>query len=224
MRAMPFAHCEALVRAADKDRFLAACLRRPSIAAPCLRSMPSTSRSRACARSCASRWRAKSGCNGGAMCSAARAAARSRPIRWRRRCTRPSPATGCRSERLAALIEARRFDLYDEPMATLAELEAYAPRRLVQPDRAGGANSRRRPRAGIGVLAEHAGLAHAMAGLLGRFPSMPRAASCSCRSRCCSGMARTARISRAGRRRRSCAPRWPRCAAAPAVISRRRAS
>ena len=29
-------------------------------------------------------------------------------------------------ERFKALIEARRFDLYDEPMATLADLEAYA--------------------------------------------------------------------------------------------------
>src|SRR5262249_12946311 len=29
-------------------------------------------------------------------------------------------------EPLAALIAARRFDLYDEPMATLADLEAYA--------------------------------------------------------------------------------------------------
>src|SRR4029450_4592138 len=28
-------------------------------------------------------------------------------------------------ERLTALIEARRFDLYDEPMPTLADLEAY---------------------------------------------------------------------------------------------------
>ena len=29
-------------------------------------------------------------------------------------------------DRFKALIEARRFDLYDEPMATLADLEAYA--------------------------------------------------------------------------------------------------
>src|SRR5690242_21118575 len=31
-------------------------------------------------------------------------------------------------DRLIALVEARRFDLYDEPMATFAELEAYARR------------------------------------------------------------------------------------------------
>src|SRR5271170_5182305 len=30
------------------------------------------------------------------------------------------------AERLNALIAARRFDLYDEPMATMADLEAYA--------------------------------------------------------------------------------------------------
>ncbi len=33
------------------------------------------------------------------------------------------PASG-----LLDLIEARRFDLYDEPMATIADLEAYAKR------------------------------------------------------------------------------------------------
>jgi phytoene synthase len=72
-------------------------------------------------------------------------------------------------ERLKALIEARRFDLYDEPMATLADLEAYADGAsaslialAAQILAAGGE---------IGALSHHAGLAHAVAGLLAAFPT-----------------------------------------------------
>src|SRR6516164_9435026 len=73
-------------------------------------------------------------------------------------------------EPFKALIEARRFDLYDEPMATLADLEAYADgasaslialaARILA---AGGEPD-------IGALSHHAGLAHALAGLLAAFP------------------------------------------------------
>jgi 15-cis-phytoene synthase len=70
--------------------------------------------------------------------------------------------------RLKALIEARRFDLYDEPMATLADLEVYADGAsaslialAAQILAAGGE---------IGALSHHAGLAHAVAGLLAAFP------------------------------------------------------
>jgi phytoene synthase len=71
--------------------------------------------------------------------------------------------------RLRALIDARRFDLYDEPMRTLAELEAYAD--------AAAANlialaaeivlGRRAPE--LDALAFHAGMAQATAGLLAAF-------------------------------------------------------
>jgi phytoene synthase len=73
-------------------------------------------------------------------------------------------------ERLAALVDARRFDLYDEPMNTLADFEAYA-------DAASGnlivlaaqiLDNGRKP--DIGELAHHAGIAHAVAGLLSAFP------------------------------------------------------
>jgi len=73
-------------------------------------------------------------------------------------------------EPLAALIEARRFDLYDEPMATLADLEAYAERvsssliALAARILGGGREGQ------IGALARHAGLAQAIAGLLKAFP------------------------------------------------------
>ena len=73
-------------------------------------------------------------------------------------------------ERFKALIEARRFDLYDEPMATLADLEAYADGAsaslialAAQILAAGGEPD-------IGALSRHAGLAHALAGLLAAFP------------------------------------------------------
>jgi 15-cis-phytoene synthase len=72
--------------------------------------------------------------------------------------------------RFEALIAARRFDLYDEPMATLADLEAYAD----------GASSGlialaaqvllRGGEPDIGALCHHAGVAYAIAGLLKAFP------------------------------------------------------
>jgi phytoene synthase len=73
-------------------------------------------------------------------------------------------------KRLQALVDARRFDLYDEPMHTLAEFEAYAD--------AVSANlialcaqilgNGREP--GVSDLAHHAGMAHAVAGLLTALP------------------------------------------------------
>ncbi len=72
-------------------------------------------------------------------------------------------------ERLKALVETRRFDLYDEPVRTLAELESYAvgvsgslfaaAARVL----GGGAQT--------DALADHAGVAHAIAGLLQAFPT-----------------------------------------------------
>src|SRR5262249_60305817 len=69
-----------------------------------------------------------------------------------------------------ALIEARGFDLYEEPMATLADLEVYADGAsaslialAAQILAAGGEPD-------IGALSRHAGLAHALAGLLAAFP------------------------------------------------------
>ncbi len=77
---------------------------------------------------------------------------------------------GLSPDRLRALIEARRFDLYDDPMATLGELEAYArgasaglialAGQVLDP--AGAADD---------TLVRHAGAAYAIAGLLRAFPS-----------------------------------------------------
>src|SRR5262249_36054828 len=71
-------------------------------------------------------------------------------------------------ERLQALVAARRFDLDNEPMRSLADLDAYAEgasaglMALAAQVLAGGL--------GIGALSHHAGLAQAFAGLLAAFP------------------------------------------------------
>jgi phytoene synthase len=70
-------------------------------------------------------------------------------------------------EPFQTLLDARRFDLYDEPMRSLADLEAYAEGAsaglIVLATRilAGGIDT--------GALTRHAGLAHAVAGLLAAF-------------------------------------------------------
>jgi phytoene synthase len=73
-------------------------------------------------------------------------------------------------ELLTGLVAARRFDLYDDPMRTLAEFNEYACAtssaliELVARILAGGEMP------GLGPLAFHAGLGYAIAGLLQAFP------------------------------------------------------
>jgi len=69
--------------------------------------------------------------------------------------------------KLIALIEARRFDLYDDPMATLADLETYAQRTssalfALAAQILSGSDA--------GAVVEPAGRAYALAGLLRAFP------------------------------------------------------
>jgi phytoene synthase len=75
-----------------------------------------------------------------------------------------------RTELLTGLISAHRFDLYDEPMRTLADFNQHArataaalielAARILQPG----------DEHGLGELAFHAGLGYAIAGLLRAFP------------------------------------------------------
>jgi 15-cis-phytoene synthase len=71
------------------------------------------------------------------------------------------------STKLLELIEARRFDLYDDPMASVADLEIYAQKTssalvaLAVQILAGG---------GVDAVAEPAGIAYGIAGLLRAFP------------------------------------------------------
>ena len=73
-------------------------------------------------------------------------------------------------ERLEALIAARRFDLYDEPMLTLADLENYAEgaSSSLIALAAQILNDGREP--DVDALTRHAGEAQAIAGLLKAFP------------------------------------------------------
>src|SRR5262249_39972497 len=147
------------------------CLPPPIIATRCLRSTPSTWKSRACARSFASPWRGEYRRKGGGASSAG-AAGGGGAGAPRGAGARLATITryGLLRERFKALMEARRFDLYDEPMATLADLEAYAEGAsasliaLAAQILAGGGEP------DIGALSRHAGLAHAVAGLLAAFP------------------------------------------------------
>ena len=166
-----FAHCEALVRAADKDRFLATLFapaeHRAALFALYAFNVEIT-RVREAARDPVAgeirlQWWSDvlEGAGRGEVEAYPEAAAlRASMARYR-----------LAVERLDALIAARRFDLYDEPMATVADLEAYAE----------GASSTLIALAAqilsdgkepdIAALSRHAGIAHAIAGLLRAFPA-----------------------------------------------------
>ena len=166
-----FAHCETLVRAADKDRFLATLFapaehRRGLFALYAFNI--EVSRVREVVREPLSGeirlqwWSEVLGGEGRGEVAANPVAAALTAAMTRYALPR---------ERLAALLEARRFDLYDEPMATLAALDGYAEGTasnliaLAAQILNGGRD------AGIGALAHHAGLAYAIAGLLKALPT-----------------------------------------------------
>src|SRR5262245_26427617 len=161
-----FAHCEALLRAADRDRFLATLFapaeHRDALFALYAFNVEITRVREAAREPLAGEIRLQwlGGAGRGEVAAYPEAAALLESVaRYR------LPA-----ERFEALIAARRFDLYDEPMATLGELEAYA----------GGASSGLIALAAqillagaepdMGALCHHAGVAHAIAGLLKAFP------------------------------------------------------
>ena len=166
-----FAHCEALVRAADKDRFLAT-LFAPAEHRHGLFALYAfnieVSRVREVVREPLSGeirlqwWNEVLGGEGRGEVAANPVAAALTAAMTRYALPR---------EQLAALVEARRFDLYDEPMATLAALDGYAEGTashliaLAAQILNGGRD------AGIGALAHHAGLAYAIAGLLKALPT-----------------------------------------------------
>src|SRR5437899_4246551 len=165
-----FAHCEALVRAADKDRFVAA-LFAPAEDRAALCALYAFNLEVARVREVIREplageirlqwWRDL--IDGGG-----RGEVEAHPVAAALRAT--IARHGLPTDRLKALIEARRFDLHDEPMTTLAELETYAA----------GASSNLIATAAqilthggerdIGAIAHHAGVAHAIAGLLKAFP------------------------------------------------------
>jgi len=166
-----FAHCEALVRAADKDRFVATLFAPAEHRGP-LHALYAFNLEVAPVREAAHEplageirlqwWRDVLGGMGRGEVAANPVAAALLATIERFNLPRES---------LDALIEARRFDIYDESMTSLAELERYGEGassgviRLAAHILNGGRD------AGIDVLARHAGLAHAVTGLLKAFPA-----------------------------------------------------
>jgi phytoene synthase len=165
-----FAHCEALVRAADKDRFLAALFApaahrdalyalyafnieiarvRESIREPLAGEIRLQWWSDAIAGQAA----------GDAQANPVAAALLATVARYRLPVELP-----------AGLIAARRFDLYDDPMGKLADFNDYARATssavIELSARILGGNEME----GLSPLALHAGLGYAIAGLLHAFP------------------------------------------------------
>lgn len=165
-----FAHCEALVRTADRERFLTALFapanRRNALFALYAFNVEIARVREAVRDPVAGEIRLQWWSD--ALAGSARGDARANPV------VAALVATviryGLPLDALQALIGARRFDLYDEPMATMAELESYAEgvsvgligmaARIL----AGGEAT------GIGAVIRHAGIAHAIAGLLAALP------------------------------------------------------
>ncbi|HEY2185496.1 MAG TPA: phytoene/squalene synthase family protein [Xanthobacteraceae bacterium] len=77
---------------------------------------------------------------------------------------------GLDTARLAALIDAHRFDLYDEPMSTLADFEAYADAVTTNLIKSATQIVLGRPGSETEELAHHTGIAQAITGLLAAFP------------------------------------------------------
>ncbi len=69
--------------------------------------------------------------------------------------------------KLGEMIEARRFDLYEDPMPALADLEAYASKTSSTPIELA---AQILVDADVSDIAEPAGIAYAITGLLGAFP------------------------------------------------------
>ena len=165
-----FAHCEGLLRAADKDRFLttlfAPAERRDALFALYAFNLE-IARVREVVREPVAgeirlQWWSDvlSGVGRGEVAAHPVAAALLASIaRYR-----------LPPERFKALIEARRFDLYDEPMATLADLEAYADGASASLIALAAQILAVGDEPDIGALSHHAGRAHALAGLLAAFP------------------------------------------------------
>jgi phytoene synthase len=165
-----FDHCEATVRAGDKDRFLAT-LFAPQKYRRALYALYAFNLEVARTRELAREpmpgeirlqwWRdALAGAGGDIAAHPVAAALRDVVVRYR-----------LPPRMLLELIDARAFDLYDEPMESLSDLEGYATAtssaliELASRVLCDGRDP------AIADLARHAGIAHAFAGLLRALPA-----------------------------------------------------
>jgi phytoene synthase len=166
----PFPHCEALVREADKDRFLAtlfapAKYRRPLFALYAFN--VEVARVREQAREPMPGeirlqwWR-------DVFAGSGREEVRANPVAAALLDTvvryRLPPRT------FTDLIDARTFDLYDDPMGSIDELDGYARKTSSALIELAARILNDGNDAGIDELAGHAGVAYAIAGLLAAFP------------------------------------------------------
>ncbi len=164
-----FGHCEALVRAADKDRYIAT-LFAPAEHRGALYALYAfnleVARVREAAREPLAgeirlQWWSD------VLIGTGRGEVDANPVAAALRTTMARYALP--PHRLVAVIDAHRFDLYDEPMRTLAELESYgegASSSLI----ALAAQVLGAAGESLAPLARHAGIAYAVAGLLKAFP------------------------------------------------------
>ena len=168
--AFAYNHCEALVRECDKDRWLAT-LFAPFEARPALFALYAVSLEIARLREIVSEalpgevrlqwWR-------DALAGEARGDAASHPVAaavedtiQRYRLPR---------EAFTALVEARVFDLYDDPMPTLHDLEGYAAETSSALIRLACLILANGQEPGAADAAGHAGVAYALTGLMRAFP------------------------------------------------------
>jgi hypothetical protein len=109
-------------------------------------------------------------------------------------------------EPLSRLIDEHQFDLYNDPMPSMAALEGYIHDTSSAPF-ALAAQVAAPPSEEIDHLARHAGLALGLVHVITACRVMPRGASCSFRCRCCRAMAAIWRKCFPESRHRTRAPR-----------------
>ena len=109
-------------------------------------------------------------------------------------------------ERLSRLIDEHQFDLYNDPMPTLAALEGYvtdtSSALFALAARIAGSRSGE-----VEHLARHAGLAQGFSQAMPRCRAMPRAGNYSCHSNFCRSTAAAWKRCLPAGKRRTCAPR-----------------
>ncbi len=207
-----FEHCAALVREADRDRYLAT-LFAPAQQRDALFALYAFNVEIARVRELAREplpgeirlqwWReALSGeRDGEAAAHPVAAALRETLARY-----------GLASDRLIDLIDARTFDLYDEPMATVSDLELYGIR-TQSPLFAMAAEILGARRRAARIIHLDAGIAYTIAGILRELCAARFAPAALCAVGCAgSPSGQTARTFSPGRRASRCVPRSPRCA------------
>jgi 15-cis-phytoene synthase len=163
-----FDYCETLVREADKDRFVAT-LFAPGPRRRALHALYAFNVELARVRELAREpmpgeirlqwWRDVLGGERSVEAGPVAAALRATIVRYR-----------LSVDVLLEMIEARSFDLYDDPMGSLTELEAYAEKTSSALMRLAAQVLHDGNEPGLNEVARHAGIAYAIAGLLVAFP------------------------------------------------------